>query len=409
MKKIILLLSFLLIGISGIEADETLKDYRHVRGVCHIGWMSDEATIRKELGYARRIHLNSTRIWLPMDRYKAAPDEFVKKLKTYVRIAHEMGFGVMPILWNGNGLNPDILKEGYREEADAYVRDIVGALKDEPGLFIWDIMNEPTCNDYHNLAPNEEERKVRRKEIFDFVRRNCQLVRQLDSKNAITVGTTLAFNLEEASPDLVDVLSFHDYSTTVAGMERSYEAAQKVAEKYRKPLLNSETGCMGRANPYDLAIQTCEKHGAGWYLFELMISGYWSNIHGIFYADGTVRDPSIVAAVMGCFRNRDVSTMVKERPNKEGHAQQAVRQVEEALKEETTAFRHRKASTDRILEAAEFCANLLESAQMLPMHDLPTAQIAAWRKQPAAERDEQAIRRFAYDLAQKLKQCCQLF
>ena len=270
-------------------------------------------------------------------------------------------------------------------------------------------MNEPTCNDYHNLAPNEEERKVRRKEIFDFVRRNCQLVRQLDSKNAITVGTTLAFNLEEASPDLVDVLSFHDYSTTVAGMERSYEAAQKVAEKYRKPLLNSETGCMGRANPYDLAIQTCEKHGAGWYLFELMISGYWSDIHGIFYADGTVRDPSIVAAVMGCFRNRDVSTMVKERPNKEGHAQQAVRQVEEALKEETTAFRHRKASTERILEAAEFCANLLESAQMLPMHDLPTAQIAAWRKQPAAERDEQAIRRFAYDLAQKLKQCCQLF
>ncbi len=409
MKKMILLLSLLLLGLSGIKGDEILKDYRHVRGVCHIGWMSDEATIRKELGYARRIHLNSTRIWLPMDRYKAAPDEFVKKLKTYVRIAHEMGFGVMPILWNGNGLNPDILKEGYREEADAYVRDIVGALKDEPGLFIWDIMNEPTCNDYHNLAPNEEERKVRRKEIFDFVRRNCQLVRQLDSKNAITVGTTLAFNLEEASPDLVDVLSFHDYSTTVAGMERSYEAAQKVAEKYRKPLLNSETGCMGRANPYDLAIQTCEKHGAGWYLFELMISGYWSDIHGIFYADGTVRDPSIVAAVMGCFRNRDVSTMVKEHPNKEGHAQQAVRQVEEALKEETTAFRHRKASTDRILEAAEFCANLLESAQMLPMHDLPTAQIAAWRKQPAAERDEQAIRRFAYDLAQKLKQCCQLF
>jgi len=409
MKKIILLLSLLLLGLSGIKADEAWKDYRWVRGVCHIGWMSDEATIRKELGYAQRIHLNSTRIWLPMDRYKAAPDEFVKKLKTYVRIAHEMGFGVMPILWNGNGLNPDILKEGYREEADAYVRDIVGALKDEPGLFIWDIMNEPTCNDYHNLAPNEEERKVRRKEIFDFVRRNCQLVRQLDSKNAITVGTTLAFNLEEASPDLVDVLSFHDYSTTVAGMERSYEAAQKVAEKYRKPLLNSETGCMGRANPYDLAIQTCEKHGAGWYLFELMISGYWSDIHGIFYADGTVRDPSIVAAVMGCFRNRDVSTMVKERPNKEGHAQQAVRQVEEALKEETTAFRHRKASTDRILEAAEFCANLLESAQMLPMHDLPTAQIAAWRKQPAAERDEQAIRRFAYDLAQKLKQCCQLF
>lgn len=409
LKNLFSTITLLLLGFCQLNATPPLKDYSHVRGVCHIGWMSDEATIRKELGYARRINLNNTRIWLPLDQYKKSPVEFVKKLKTYVRIAHEMGFGVMPILWNGNGLNPDILKESYREEADAYVKDIVGALKNEPGLFVWDIMNEPTCNDYHNLAPNEDERKVRRKEIFDFVRRNCQLVRRLDPKNAITVGTTLAVNLEEASPDLVDVLSFHDYSTTTAGMERSYEAAQRVAEKYKKPLLNSETGCMGRANPYDLAIQTCEKHGAGWYLFELMINGYWSDIHGIFYPDGTIRDPSIVAAIMGCFRNRDVATMIKERPNKEGHAEWAIRQMEEALKEETTAFRHRRASTDRILEAAEFCANLLESSQMVPMHDLPTAQIAAWKKQPVAERDEQAIRRFAYDLAQKLKQYCQLF
>ncbi|MDE5740066.1 MAG: glycoside hydrolase family 5 protein [Bacteroidaceae bacterium] len=408
-KRFPLLLFILIQSFCGIKAASSQKDYSHVRGVCHIGWMNDETTVRKELGYAKRLNLNNTRIWLPLDQYKKAPDSFVKKLKSYVRIAHEMGFGVMPILWNGNGLNPAILEEDYHEEADKYVTHIVNALKDEPGLFIWDIMNEPTCNDYHNQTPNEEERITRRKKIFDFVRRNCKLVRQLAPKNAITVGTTLSMNLEEASADLVDVLSFHDYSTTTAGMERSYEIAEKVAEKYKKPMLNSETGCMGRANPYDLAIQTCEKHGAGWYLFELMISGYWSDIHGIFYPDGTIRDPSIVAAIMGCFRNRDANTMIKERPNKEGYAQWAVRQVEEALKEETAMFNHRRASTDRILEAAEFCANLLESSQMIPMHDLPTAQIAAWRKQPANERDAQAIRRFTYDLAQKLKSYCQLF
>lgn len=392
-----------------VEAKEGLKDYSFVRGVCHIGWMNDEATIKKELGYAKRINLNNTRIWLPMDQYRSNPKEFVSKLKNYIRIAHHMGFGVMPILWNGNGLNPEILEDNYWPEAEKYVTDIVDALKNEPGLFIWDIMNEPTCNDYHNLAPNDEERKIRRKKIFDFVRRNCQLVRQLDSKNAITVGVTLSFNLEEASPDLVDVLSFHDYSTTVAGMKRSYDAAKKVSEKYNKPILNSETGCMGRANPYDLAIQTCENYGAGWYLFELMISGYWSDIHGIFYSDGTIRDPSIVAAIMGCFRNRDTATMIKERPNKEGHAEWAIRQVEDALKEETTAFRHRRASTDRMLEAAEYCANLLESSQMVPMHDLPSAKIAAWRKQNPKDRDEQAIRRFTYELAQQLKLHCQIF
>jgi hypothetical protein len=46
----------------------------------------------------------------------------------------------------------------------------------------------------------------------------------------------------------------------------------------------------------------------GYYLWELMIvwdgTRGWGNVHGIFYPDGTIRDPSIPMAVMGIFRNR---------------------------------------------------------------------------------------------------------
>ena len=408
MKRIILL-TCLMALLQIASAEKPLKDYSFVRGVCYTGWMSDdEAQIKKELGYARRINLNSTRIWLSYNAYKRNPKGYIAKLKRYVQLAYDMGITTMPILWNGNGLNPATLEEDFWGDGDAYVKDVVSALKNEKGLFVWDIMNEPTCNDYHNAAPSQEIRKERRAKIFKFVRHYCELVKQLDKVNAITVGVTYASALEDASPDLVDVLAFHDYSTTRARIESGYKVAESIAQKYGKPLMNNEMGCIGRANPYDIAIEICESHKAGWYLFELMIGGYWGDIHGIFYPDGTIRDPNIVAAVMGCFKNRDLKTTVRENPNKENHVNNAIRQMEEALKENTETFRYRQASSDRILEAAEFCANLLESSQMVPMFELPTAKIETWRKQKPEERDLYEIKKFAYDLVKKLKECAMI-
>ena len=382
-------------------------DYSKIRGVCYLGWREDEQTVRTQLGYAKRIGINSTRIWL--GGYDRDPQGFIKSLKNYVKIANEMGISVMPILWNGNGLDPAILEESYWEEyGDGYVRATVNALKGMDGLLCWDIMNEPTCNDYYNKSP-EAEKEARADKIFRFVRHYCQLVKEIAPKNDITVGVTYPKAIERASADLVDVISFHDYLQTRAEITASYELAKSIADKYGKQMINSETGCIGRSNPYDLALQIAGEYNVGWYIFELMIGGYWGDIHGIFYPDGTVRDPSIVAACLGIFRNRDLSTSVPEYPDKEGHVTAAIRLVEEAFSESKESFRSTRASTDAILEAAERCANLLEASQMVPMHDMPSAKIAAWRKQDPKDRNEKEIRKFAYDLVQLLKQNCEIF
>ena len=85
--------------------------------------------------------------------------------------------------------------------------------------------------------------------------------------------------------------------------------------------MDDEMGCVCRANPYDMTIQEHMNAHIGFYLWELMIvSGSpraWGNVHGIFYPDGTVRDPSIPMAVMGIFRNRGPN-VVLERPDREG-------------------------------------------------------------------------------------------
>ena len=44
-------------------AEKPLKDYSFIRGV-NYGMNGDQAVIERDLGYARRVNLNSTRIWL---------------------------------------------------------------------------------------------------------------------------------------------------------------------------------------------------------------------------------------------------------------------------------------------------------------------------------------------------------
>jgi hypothetical protein len=234
-------------------------------------------------------------------------------------------------------------------------------------------------------------------------------VKQLDPVNATTVGYEKSISLEPTA-DLVDVLSFHEYTQTRASVEESYRVAEETANKHgNKPRINTETACIARANPYDMVLEISEKHKTGWYVFELMIQGYWSEVHGLVYPNGTIRDPSIIAALFGFYRNRDLNTSVKSSPNREGHANRALQMIEAALKDDPSVFSHSKTATDKILDAAEYAANLLEAAEMVPMYEPPTAKIKFWREQPEEKRDRDAIRSFAYDLGLTLKKYCKIY
>ena len=369
-------------------------------------WTGDQATIERDLGYAQRLQLNSMRIWLRYKDYWQDPTAFIAKLRNYIRTANSKGISTMPVLWSGNMVDIAIVEEDYLPTARKYVTDVVNAVKDEEGLFVWDIINEATCNDYI-LWGTPESRAEYEPKMWRFVRRMCELVRLLDPVNAITVGNTFPRETEP-TVDLVDVISFHDYLETRKRVEASYTLADELSKKYAKPLINSELACLCRSNPYDMALEICERHHVGWYLFELMVHDYWGDVHGIVYPDGTVRDPAIVAAIFGFHRNRDVATRIRPNPNKEGHVQLALKLVAEALAQDNRPFLNKRGASDDLLEAAEYCANLLEGCEMVPMVDLPTARILAWRRQPEAERDVEAIRGFSYDLAQLLKKYSQI-
>jgi hypothetical protein len=395
-----------LMTIGPARAEKPLKDYSFIRGV-NYGMQGEQAILERDLGYAKRLNLNSTRIWLGYQGYERNPEAYISRLRNYIRTSHRLGFSTMPILWNGNNLNPDTLKPEFRPRGDAYVKAIVEAVKDEPGLLMWDIMNEPLTNPYYGRA-SAEEKSQREAEITEFLRYYISFVKKLDPVNATTVGYEKSIQLLPTA-DLVDVISFHEYTQLRSTMEESYRIAEEASRKFGKPMLNTETACIARANPYDVILEISEKHKTGWYLFNLMIQGYWGEVHGLFYPDGTIRDPAIIAAVMGFYRNRNLNTMIKPVPNREAHANRALQAIEAALRDDPSTFSHAKTPTDKILDAAEYAANLLEAAEMVPMYEPPSAKIRFWREQPPEKRDRDAIRAFAYDLGLQLKKYCLIY
>lgn len=310
-------------------------------------------------------------------------------------------FSVMPILFNGNILNSEMILPDRWEEQELYIGTLLKRFEKHSQILMWDVMNEPACNDFI-LKSCEKEKEERWNRMLAFLRHHCQYIKNNFPSERITIGHMTIQDMEEYA-DLVDVISFHDYSSTGRQIDSVYQRALQLSKQYEKPLVNSELCCLCRGNPYDLALERAYFYQVGWYIFELMIDGYWGDIHGIFYSDGTVRDPAIVAAVMGIFRNRN-SEIVPVTPNKEGHVIKAIEQVKEALQEKTEAFCYEQKPIEVVLEAAEYCANLLEGCQLIAMNDLPSRKIIELKKR----NDLREARKYAYELACLLKKACKI-
>jgi hypothetical protein len=105
-----------------------------------------------------------------------------------------------------------------------------------------------------------------------------------------------------------------------------------------------------------------------------MITKRWGDVHGVFYPDGTVRDPAIPAAMFGLFRNRS-DTVLLELPDREGAVGRAVTNAQTWLDSDSGNW-------VAGLNAVETLANLLESAQLVAMREPPTRTVDLLRQGP---------------------------
>jgi hypothetical protein len=336
-------------------------NYQSAESIGHAEhWLQyDRVITERDLDYAKRLQLNQVRVFVPYAAWERNKEAVRKNLLHFVRAARERGIGVMPTMqykfeeWKDRAAWPN---------GRAFAADLVAAIGKEPGLEIWDVENEPECC---KLPPSPDNRLHMEHAVY-----MARVFHELDPVTPVTIGATFAENMIEMG-DAVDVLSFHNYSPTRAGIRASIDTAKQYAAKTGKPLVNSEIGCIARANPYDVALQEHMRAHVGWYVWELMITGNWGTVHGVFYPDGTVRDPSIVAALMGMYRNRG-KDIVDEVPDRENYVTDAVAKNRKWLADTN-------ADWETGLDLAEISANLLEAAQLVPMQDLPSRQVELLR------------------------------
>lgn len=380
---------------------------KNIRGVCHNPDFNKEwSQIEYELQCAERLRINSVRFWMDEGEWRNNPTGYLADIKRFISLCWKYRITVMPILWNGNFIT--VFTEPSREEWKAkkmYAKEVIRALSDEEGILMWDVINEPMCNDYMRKA-EPQEYEARYEELKRYARNLCGILKDIVPDAPITVGHEQVQHCR-TTVDLVDAISFHEYHCTRKEITQSYEMAIELSEcNGNKPLINTETGCIGRANPYDIELEMCGKYQIGWYLFNLVSEGIWGDIHGLIYPDGTIRDPAIIAALFGFFRNRTAERILPN-PNKEGHVYKAIEGVSNILKiEEESLFMNKTVTTGEILEAAEYCVNILEACELVPMYDSPSARITCWRAMKEDERNVQEIREFAYSMAKILKEKC---
>ena len=397
--------------------------------------------VDRDMGYAERLHLNSARIFLSYDFYKENPDRFLANVKDFVQTAWKHGISKNPIIFMGFRFREDELPwSGFMLEAglkpiyktledpscwyigEKYFDDLYEAIGHEEGLLFWDIANEPGYTDNfvtwydeepsyvqdYQERPNMELLRYRQEKTWEIVRHFCRYVKSKDQEHDIGIGNIFIFETEPSrTAELVDVIVFHDYFPTRKRMRDALEYAKKMGEKYGKPVLDNEMCCLARANPYDMSIEMHDEYQIGWYLFELMIGkDMWSRVHGVVYPDGTVRDPSIVAAIGGFFRNRS-ETAIRSDVNQEDYVKRVSILAERTLH----AARQNKGSdhsqdVENLLEVCEYAANLLEAGELVPMAYPPTAKIAAYRRQQNV--DAMEIEDYLTELMGTLKKACHI-
>lgn len=319
----------------------------------------DSVTIEFDLNLAKSLNLNQVRIFVPYEVYTEDKEALPAKLRHFVRECYKRGIGVMPVVGSG----PWVKDTAQRAMGREWVQFLINAISKEPGLAFWDVMNEP------DWPPTPKERVLMNLENCKFM---AKTFHELDPNTPVTIGMAFVDGMIELA-DYVDVLQFHDYMQTREQIRNNIARAKEFAARVKKPLLNGEIGCIARANPYDITLQEHMNAKVGWYIWELMIVRKgWGPVHGVFYEDGSVRDPSIAAAIMGLFRKRTPDILLAD-PDKEGWVTKVIDQSDKWLKDPEGTWKDG-------LDLSETAANLLEAGELVAMRIPPTLEVEMLRQ-----------------------------
>jgi endo-1,4-beta-mannosidase len=201
-------------------------------------WWSqfDAGEVRDEFAFIRELGLTIVRIFLLWDDFQPAPNqvsaECLDHLTTVCDVAAELGLKLDVTFFTGHMSGPNwapgwlldgrprrlarqlvsggrVVQRGYRNPfADAQARQaeklllrtVVGALREHPAIWLWNLGNEP---DLFAWPPNAAAGRA-------WVREMTQLIHELDRQHPVTLGLHMANLLQDNGLRVTEVFAETD-------------------------------------------------------------------------------------------------------------------------------------------------------------------------------------------------------
>ncbi|MCA8950340.1 MAG: cellulase family glycosylhydrolase [Planctomycetes bacterium] len=338
------------------------------------------ADVATQLGRLKQIGVNSIRVWLSYPLWKyyddyppagCANNPVIDGLTEFLQVCDAAEMYVVPVLFDAVSttspadiVDPDNVYWSNPEEADKvinalrqggwhsapgeqviqdivaqlptqpfaatstgrYVSAVVGALKNENALLMWDLFNEPNIDDDPANATAQDYRV--------FIEQTAQLIRSVYGTGSyhhpLTVGSIDYSNVPGAPDklvaDAIDVLGVHIYTQHREG------AAGLTANTSHpgKPILCTETGAGGWGQAYEDAINMCDHcprpdlgagsaAGLGFMIWGAMLhtTTPFAISDGVFYVDGEVRSAAACGAFIRAALRDGVTTGLLEPAEKQ--------------------------------------------------------------------------------------------
>lgn len=230
-------------------------------------WMDycfDLQRIDRELALAQTTAFNALRVVLPFVVWEHEPEAFKKRIGAFLGVCQRRALGVMLTLfddcafgpvrdpvfgkqpgvvvgWYANGWTPSPGHALVRDQStwprlERYVKDIIGAFREDDRVWVWDLYNEPTNGGLGGTS-------------LPLVEKVFQWAREIHPSQPLTVAQ---WNSDGALNALIyrhsDIITFHDYGS-------ADHLARHIADltKHRRPLICTEWLNRGRGS----LVKTC--------------------------------------------------------------------------------------------------------------------------------------------------------